>query len=319
MRPPFLALAACSAIVLSACSSGYGTPSPRPDASAPTAPATRSADAGYTEHFIPYEGQRIYAREWPGAEPAIVLMHGFPDDLHLYDELIPFLGGRRVIAFDFLGWGASDKPAGRTYSADSQTRDVAAVLDYFRLQQVELVVHDASGPPGIDWALDHSDRVARLVLLNTYYSVMPTLRFPEAITIFSTPELRPIADSFTTNPALGRDLYEWQIGTFIQNDALRAKVVPKLFERFVPSVPAFRSLAASLPADLVVRTARVERLREFTRPVRIIFGAADTNLNPGVAASFHNIFPESDLQVIDGAGHYVQIDAARRVAGLLLD
>ena len=35
----------------------------------------------------PYE---IYAREYPGSEPALVLMHGFPDDLGLYDRLVPF-------------------------------------------------------------------------------------------------------------------------------------------------------------------------------------------------------------------------------------
>jgi len=37
-------------------------------------------------------------------------MHGFPDNVHVYDRLIPALRGRQVITFDFLGWGASDKP-----------------------------------------------------------------------------------------------------------------------------------------------------------------------------------------------------------------
>ena len=41
-------------------------------------------------------------------------MHGFPDNLHIYDYLIPHLvaRGRRVVAFDFLGFGEFDKPAG---------------------------------------------------------------------------------------------------------------------------------------------------------------------------------------------------------------
>ena len=52
-----------------------------------------------------------------------------------------------------------------------------------------LVAHDASGPPAIDWALAHPERVAGLVLLNTYYCEMPTLRRPEAIWLFSTPAL----------------------------------------------------------------------------------------------------------------------------------
>jgi haloalkane dehalogenase len=60
-------------------------------------------------------------------------------------------------------------------------------------QQVVLVAHDASGPPAIDWALAHPGRVAGLVLLNTYYCEMPTLRPPEAIWLFSTPVIRSVA------------------------------------------------------------------------------------------------------------------------------
>jgi haloalkane dehalogenase len=65
----------------------------------------------YQETFVQRLQYRIYVREYSGEGPTIVLMHGFPDNLHLYDRLIPHLSPpRRVIAFDFLGWGASDKP-----------------------------------------------------------------------------------------------------------------------------------------------------------------------------------------------------------------
>jgi haloalkane dehalogenase len=64
----------------------------------------------YQESWVQRGPHRIYVREYPGAEPAIVLMHGFPDDLHLYDRLVPELAGRRLVSFDFLGWGISDKP-----------------------------------------------------------------------------------------------------------------------------------------------------------------------------------------------------------------
>ncbi|TAK63925.1 MAG: alpha/beta hydrolase [Dehalococcoidia bacterium] len=247
-----------------------------------------------------------------------MLMHGFPDDLHLYDELVPELAGRRVIAFDFLGWGQSDKPPGRAYTADSQTRDVAAVLDYFQLDQAVLVVHDASGPPGIDWALDHPERVAKLVLLNTYYSLMPTLRAPEAITLYSTHDLKPIADMIAASTELNRDLYFWQVGRFIENDELRARLVPEFYQRWLSAFPAFRSLNQSVQAEVAARTAHVDRLRNFPRPVQIIFGADDPYLNRGVAQSFHELFPRSELILVDGAAHYVQVDAPAQVARALM-
>src|SRR5262249_33225092 len=129
----------------------------------------------YQETYVQRDQHRIYVRDHPDADPPIILMHGFPDNVHLYDRLLPHLSPpRRVFAFDFLGWGSRDKPSGYPYPAANQVGDLDAVLTQLGLGSVTLVAHDASGPPAIDWALDHPERVAGLVLLNTYYCEMPT-------------------------------------------------------------------------------------------------------------------------------------------------
>jgi pimeloyl-ACP methyl ester carboxylesterase len=127
-------------------------------------------EKAYVEHTVRRGPYRIRARAYPGEKPAIVLMHGFPDNLHLYERLVPHLvaEGRRVVLFDFLGWGDSDKPKDYPYTADNQTRDLNAVIEYLSLESMVLVAHDASGPPVIDWALAHPERVSALVLLNAY-------------------------------------------------------------------------------------------------------------------------------------------------------
>jgi len=133
----------------------------------------------YEEKSIQLNQRRIYARDYSGEEPAIILMHGFPDNLHLYDRLVPYLSPpRRIVTFDFIGWGASDKPVGYPYTATNQVLELDAVIKQLLLEPVVLVAHDASGPPAIDWALAQAERVAGLVLLNTYYCEMPTLRAP---------------------------------------------------------------------------------------------------------------------------------------------
>src|SRR5262245_53980797 len=124
----------------------------------------------FVEKFIRRDQHRLYVRDYSGEEPAIVLMHGFPDNLHLYDRLVPELAPqRRVITFDFLGWGTSDKPRNYPYTAKNQEGDLNAVMQGLELGRVVLVAHDASGPPAIDWAFSHPDHVTSLVLLNTYY------------------------------------------------------------------------------------------------------------------------------------------------------
>src|SRR5215469_16504757 len=154
----------------------------------------QSQIVSYTEHVVQRGPYHLYAREYPGEEPAIVLLHGFPDNLHLYDRLLPWLiTSRRVVTFDFLGWGESEKPAGYPSTAANQVGDLDAVIAQLKLEQVVLVAHDASGPPAIDWALAHPERLAALMLLNTYYCRMRNLRPPEAIRLMSTPLVRTVA------------------------------------------------------------------------------------------------------------------------------
>jgi haloalkane dehalogenase len=62
----------------------------------------------------------------------------------------------------------------------------------------------------------------------------------------------------------------------------------------------------------------MQMLKEFKRPVRIIFGDADPYLNRGVARSFLKLFPTSDLFLLAGARHYVQMDEPEEVARLIL-
>jgi pimeloyl-ACP methyl ester carboxylesterase len=278
----------------------------------------------YEEKFVQRERHRIYVRDHPGTEPTIILMHGFPDNLHLYDRLVPHLSPtRRVVLFDFLGWGGSDKPEGYPYTATNQVGDLDAVIAQLGLRQVTLVVHDASGPPGIDWALTHPERLAGLVLLNTYYCEMPTLRPPGAIWLFSTPVVRSVARPASRMFAhwLFRRMYGWQVGSFIRDADVRREFVPLLYQQFdaTPSArPAFFRLNVDLLPAVRSRAAMIPRLKEFRRPVRIIFGDADPSLNSGVARTFHQFLPGSELFLIPGAQHFVQLDEPEQVARLIL-
>ncbi len=279
----------------------------------------------YHTTYVQRQQYRIHVREYPGEEPAIILMHGFPDNLHLYDRLFEYLSPpRRVVAFDFLGWGASDKPSRYPYTATNQVDDLDAVVTGLQLQRVILVAHDASGPPAIDWAVDHSERVAGLVLLNTYYCAMPTLRSPEAIWLFSTPVVRNIARPVSRlfGDWIFRRMYQWQVGRFFRDAEIRERFVPLLYQQFdaTPSArPAFFRLNEDLLSTVRSRTKALPRLAEFKRPVRIIFGDADPYLNTGVARRFHEIFPTSELFLVPGARHFVQMDEPAQVGRFILD
>jgi len=275
--------------------------------------------AGLRTAWITYGKHRLHARVRSGAGIPIVLLHGFPDSLHLYDRLLPHLAAdRSVVTFDFLGWGDSDKPAGYPYTAANQVGDIDAVIHELGLDRVILVAHDSSGPPAIDWALAHQDRVAGLVLLNTYYCATRRLRPPEAIFLYSTPVLRVLAHAVARRfESIDRRLYFWQVGRFVADPRVRRRLVPDFYARYRPARPAFWRLNEDLLPTLRDRRQNAGRLRTFTPPVRIVFGADDPYLNVHVARDFARRFPGADLHLLSGARHYVQVDDPARVATLI--
>jgi len=280
-----------------------------------------NASQPYSEHLVSYQGFNIYVRHYAGTGPAFVLMHGFPDNVHIYDRLIPALPGRQVIAFDFLGWGASDKPTDHTYTSKQQEGELHAVLAALQIDQVVPVAHDASGPVAINWALDHPQHVSSLVLLNTYYGQAPTLRFPEFISLFADPAYAALTRAIAQNPTVAQWLLNWQGRQFGEDEQVREALLPIIGPQFagMPSTfPPFIGLTSDLPATVQANTRRMPDLKAFDRPVRIIFGAEDPYLNPGVARSLHEALPTSDLWLLPKKGHWPQLGGASEVAQLLL-
>lgn len=266
---------------------------------------------------------RIHARVQPGDGPPIVLMHGFPDNHHLYDRLVPHLPGRHVVVFDFLGWGESDKPASHDYTFENQAGDLDAVVRALGLDRVVLVPHDASGPAAINWALDHPDQVAGIVALNTFYGDIPgaPLNPPEAIRLFSDSDFARLTAHFAASLAQFRWLYDFQVGGFIQDDDLRREFVPLLFRQFEDqpsSIDAFMRLNANLVPAVLAATERTEELRNLPAPVRVAFGENDPYLTTAYGAALAALFPHGEATPIAAAAHFPQLDAPADVAHAIL-
>ncbi|MBV7329028.1 alpha/beta hydrolase [Chloroflexi bacterium TSY] len=234
------------------------------------------------------------------------MMHGFPDNVHLYDPLAPLLAtDNRVITFDFLGWGQSDKPADHHYGPDSLLADLEAVIEHFSLDFMTVVAHDVSGLPAIDWALSNPDRVVRLVLLNTVYHTSSARKPSAAVKLFSTPSLQRDIIQFVAsqNDRLWQGRLTSQGETLFKNQQAQETYL-NLFVHAAPTIrPAFFGLTAHINQATNDRLSKLEQIRNFPKPVSIIFGAEDTVLTAELAQEFHELFPNSELHLIDGAGY----------------
>jgi pimeloyl-ACP methyl ester carboxylesterase len=101
--------------------------------------------------------------------PPVLLVHGWPDDHELWRHQIAALvaAGRRVIAPDLRGFGASDKPDGvEAYSLVHHFGDLLGLLDELGAPRVALVGHDWGAAIAWGMAALAPDRVERLCAIS---------------------------------------------------------------------------------------------------------------------------------------------------------
>jgi haloalkane dehalogenase len=282
----------------------------------------------FTEHHVQRERGRVYARAYDGAGPAFVLMHGFPDNLKIYDDLIPHLvaSGRRVVTFDFLGFGASDKPANASYSFKQQLGDLEAVVQELGLGKIVPVAHDSSGIASVNYALAHPESIDSLIMLNSAYAENASVLWPEMITLFATKSLRALAIAITQNPEQFGWLLRWQQQKFrdplpdAQKPHFEAFLGPLISENFISqpsSGPAFVQLAAQFFDALAEDNTRLLELKALDLPVKLIWGEYDPYITVAVAERRQSQFKNATLTIVP-AGHWLQIDAPETVAEAML-
>jgi haloalkane dehalogenase len=297
--------------------------------------STAKSGRSVTIRRVARDAGEIAVADYDGDEPAIVAMHGFPDRRSIYEPLAECLAGRRVLAFDFLGWGDSDKPLDHTYSAASLEADLDAVVSELTTDAVDLVAHDASGPTAINWALRNPQRTNRLLLLNTYYHEQRNpLRLPELIELFANPATQRLTTTLANDHGLLLLAFAWQgldfrarhepragrLADDYQENGLNPEIMSWLeqFTSTPSSIPAFLGLAADVRRSIRQNNATVDALRAFERPVLVAFGEHDPYLSPSVARAIAGLFPSPRLELLD-AGHWPQLELPDRVAEMLLD
>jgi pimeloyl-ACP methyl ester carboxylesterase len=117
---------------------------------------------------VPGDGVTLAVAD-EGDGPAVVLLHGFPDSSRLWRNQVPALAeaGFRVIAPDLRGFGESDRPeAVEDYAIRHTVADVVAILDALEIERAHVVGHDWGAAVAWLVAAFVPARVDRLVALS---------------------------------------------------------------------------------------------------------------------------------------------------------
>jgi pimeloyl-ACP methyl ester carboxylesterase len=121
----------------------------------------RAQSPDFTGHgFAPVEGTRVYY-EVAGKGPSLVLIHGGQMDSRMWDDQFEAFGKQfTVIRYDVRGYGGSYLPDKLYSDAD----DLAALLDYLKIEKAHVVGLSLGGRIAVDFAVAYPKRVRSLVL-----------------------------------------------------------------------------------------------------------------------------------------------------------
>ncbi|WP_339824981.1 alpha/beta fold hydrolase [uncultured Arenimonas sp.] len=251
-----------------------------------------------------------------GQGEVVLMLHGNPSWSYYWRKLVLGLrDGYRCIVPDHMGMGLSDKPADAayTYTLRSRIQDLDRLLEHAGVTgDVTLAVHDWGGMIGFGWALKHSERIKRLVILNT--------------AAFPLPPAKPLPWQLN----LGRNwrLGEWLIrganafagGAASQGvekplapDVKRALLAPYdnwqsriSTVRFVQDIP----LQPGDRAWDLVETAGKRLPIYADRPAFIGWGLRDFVFDKHFLKGFTQALPKAEVHAFEDAGHYVLEDKA---------
>jgi pimeloyl-ACP methyl ester carboxylesterase len=110
-----------------------------------------------------------------GDGPPLLLVHGWPQHWWSWRKVIPRLAERyRVLAVDLRGHGWSEAPPG-DYAKATFAADLLALLDAEGIERTKILAHDWGGYASFLLAMDHPERVERLVVLDVPPPVQPPL------------------------------------------------------------------------------------------------------------------------------------------------
>ena len=241
----------------------------------------------------------VIAYDRRGRGAPLVLLHGFPLDHHLWDDVVPLLEDTfDVILPDLRGFGDSttiDPPQ----SIDDYASDIAGLLDLLAIQKAAIVGHSMGGYVALAFARLYPQRVHGLGLISSQVLADAPERKEGRYKSAADVEENGI-----------RSVVETMTPKFTSDEKLQAYARASM-ERQQPAayIGALKAMAE--------RPDSTPLLSSFDFPVVIIHGDGDSLIPVDRAREVKVALPQAHLVEIPGAGHMPMMEAKEETASAL--
>lgn len=244
-----------------------------------------------------------YREEGREGTPVALLLHGYPESGYTWRDVMGAVAaaGWRAVAPDLPGFG--DTPADPPGTWERQVEAVERLHSELALGPVALVVHDWGGLIGLRWACDHPDSVRALIISSTGF--------------FSDGKWHGMAEALRTE-GQGEELLENMTKEGLaavlgqSSKGIGADAVDEYWKAFADASGRQNQLDLYRSGDFGKLHAYEGCLSKLDVPAKIIWGEDDPFAPVAGAQRLQAEIPDSELVVIEGAGHFVVEDAPER-------
>lgn len=248
-----------------------------------------------TSGYLDVGDGRMYY-ETAGAGAPVMFCHaGFVDSQMWDGQWAAFAERYRVVRFDMRGYGQSDLPG----APISRRADLLRLLDHLDIGQATLVGCSLGGEIALDFALEHAERVAALILVSTAPSGFAMQGAPPRYLL----EMLGAAQAGDIELAAELQCRIWIDGSFREPD----QVDPQVRERALAMsrIPLAHNTMLRIDAEPLnpLDPAAAERLGELAAPTLIVVGALDDPELLRAAQVLASAIPHASQQIIPASAH----------------
>jgi len=257
-----------------------------------------------------------------GAGPWLTFLHGFPTCSWDWAKMASLLKAQyRLLMFDFLGFGDSDKPSGHRYSLLEQADLTESLWRHFGIEKTGLVAHDYGATVALELLSRQAEgrlatRIERVVLMNAGLYV--DLQRPV------------LAQRLLQKPAVG-ELLSRLIGERMFNNqfsSIFSKAHPvsdsdlRQHWRMIERRGGHRNyhrLIYYLRERQLYKSRWEKTLESSLVPIRFLWGLEDPVSGRHMSDHIRKRIPNANLLELSDVGHYPQLEVPALIAAEIVN
>ncbi len=282
-----------------------------------------TADRLDREGFLRFQGHdiwfRVVGRPEQDDKLPVLCLHGGPGVPHDYLEPLAALAdsGRRVIFYDQLGGGNSDRPEDPSlYTVDYFLAELAALRWELSLDRVHLLGQSWGGMLALEYALTQAPGLASLVLADTPASMPQWAAETNRLREQLPAEVREVLDAHEAAGTTEDPAYQEAMMVFYNRHVCRRDPWPECLTRAFDKMMQFPLVYHTMvgPSEFhVTGTLKgwsvVGRLGEIRVPTLVLGGRHD-EATPAVTEAVHRGIPGSEWFIFEDSSHLPHLEQA---------